>query len=170
MEVHRVQNDDYPPQNPRDPPLFAEPTLEFCVLTTQNICEDGKIRLTDGVLEKTEHTTLFSRAAGYDDDDNCIISSESSQDSGIEDANERAHQAEDKVNLTAYLIGTNIADAIYGRVYSGRVLRRTSAADPWQVAVEGCVINNTENPENEIAAMNVRRSSPPPSSHHRRTP
>jgi len=169
MEVHRVQNDDYPPQNPRDPPLFAESPLESCENTTQKVCEDGRIRLTDGVLEKTGRTTLFSRAAGYDDDDNSIKSSESSQDSGIEDVNE-AHQAEDKVNLTAYLIGTNIADAIYGRVYSGRVLRRTSAADPWQVTVEGCVINNTENPENEIAAMNVRRSSPPPSSHHRRTP
>jgi len=169
-------NDDYSQHcSPFDPPTFPDPILDACVRISCNVRDkNGSIKFYHNtVLIKTRDSAPFSQADRFivnnelvDMEYSSNSSSSNSSDSGegeIENIGERPQQ-----NKCAYLICDELSDAIYGKVYHGIVLRRSSPTDniwqmttdecaikamTWEGIIKGCNQNQTENPRNEIAAM-----------------
>jgi len=172
MSMNR--NDDYTRNlSPLDPPAFPDPILDSCVRISSNVRDrNGAIKFhRNAILIKTRDSAPFSLArAGRFIVDNKLADMEYSSNSSIsyssegeiEDVSERPQQ-----NECAYLICDERSDAIYGKVYHGIVLRRSSLDNVWQMTADECAIkamtwerirkgfNNkqTENPQDEIAAM-----------------
>jgi len=173
LNMNMNLNDDYSNHHsPLDPPAFPEPLLDSCMCISSNVRDkNGAIKLYhNAVLIKTRDSVPFSRAGrivvdneltdmGYSSNS----SSSSSSEGEIEDVDVGPQQ-----NECAYLICERRSDAIYGKVYHGIVLRRSSPTDSvWQMTTSECAIkamtwerirkgvgdNQTENPQDEIAAM-----------------
>jgi len=113
------------------------------------------------VLVKNGGSAHFSRAGRFpvqDDSD----SDDSTSSSSSEGVNEKPEESE-----CAYLMCEVIHEAIYGKVYHGIILRRSSSTDVWHMTNEECAIKAMtwdqiragrerhliENPQDEISAM-----------------
>jgi len=165
------QNDDYPRYNARDNPRpFPEPTLRTCVRMSQSVRDGANVIVLNGVLVENGHFTTFSRAGGFDDDNDAENHSSSSSMSIDSSEDQREiedfpRQNENQETLIAYLIFEFLSLAIHGRVYIGKVLRRSRPDDDWHMTTELCAIKAmewtsirdgqhlAENPRDEIAAM-----------------
>jgi len=149
-------NDDYPPLDdnaPDNPRPFPDPTLRNCVRMSQNVRVGANLIVLNEVLVENGHFTTFSRAGGFDDDNDA---------ENIEDF---PRQNENQETLIAYLIFEFLSLAIHGRVYIGKVLRRSRPDDDWHMTTELCAIkamrwtsirdgrHTLENARDEIAAM-----------------
>jgi len=173
------RNDDYPQHNmPLEPPAFPEPILDSCVRINSTVRDrNGTTQFyQNAVLVKTRSTAPFNRAGRFninnesDHDDSSSSSSSSSSsnsssDSSMEENEDTPEQSQEKDS--AYLIFENVHNAIYGRVYRGKVLLKCPIDNVWQMTTDECAIkamtwegirrgrelNQAENPQDEIAAM-----------------
>ena len=149
-------NDDYPPPDdnaPDNPRPFPEPTLMNCVRISLSVRDWANLIVLNHVLVENGHFTTFSRAGGFDDDNDA---------ENIEDF---PRQNENQETLIAYWIVEFRSLAIHGRVYIGKVLRRSRPDDDWRMTTELCAIkemewtsirdgrHTLENVRDEIAAM-----------------
>ena len=158
----------------RAQPPFPEPMIESCVRVSNNVCDRmGVTKIyRDRVLVKRRVSALFSHASKFvvdvDDIDISICNrSISSSDISKGQHERRGVDNQDEDHERAYLICDEIHDAIYGKVYHGIVLHRSSPSDVWQMTLEQCAIKEmswekikkgrehfwVENPQDEIAAM-----------------
>jgi len=167
------ENDDYPQHTkPLEPPAFSEPILDSCVRINSNVLNrNGTVEFrSNAVLVKTGGSAPFSRAGRLIDNDELIDSDDfSSSNSSDSSEDETEDDERPQENEYAYLICDAIHDAIYGKVYHGNLLRRSSSTEVWQMMIEECAIKamtwdsirrgrnqqKAENPEGEISAMQL---------------
>jgi len=165
---NRNRNDDFShDREVLDPPAFTEPILDSCVRINSDVRgRNGTVRMQSyRVLVKNGGSAPFNSAGRLtvnDEPDSDGYVSSSSSESETEDIIPE--------NEIAYLICDEIRKAIYGKVYRGIVLRRstpTNTTDDWQMTNQDCAIkampwdeirrgrarNQAENPEDEISAM-----------------
>lgn len=154
----------------RDPLPLPEPMIESCVRINTDVRDrEGITRFySDRVLVKRRDSTLFT-IAGNIVVDGVAEMDLSSCDSSSTDStrNSPGNQRINDKNERAYLICDEIHNAIYGSVYHGIVLERSSPDDVWQMTTEDCAIKSmfwsqvrrgrlrhmAENPQDEISAM-----------------
>jgi len=164
------ENNDYP-QHPEllEPPAFPEPILDSCVCITTDVRDrNGTISLRrNAVLVKTRYSAPFSRAGRFIVNDEVDLDDSSSNSSSDSNADETEDDERLQEDQCAYLICDEIHDAIYGKVYHGIILRRSSSTEVWQMTIDECAIKamtwdsirigrnqqKSEDPEGEIAAM-----------------
>jgi len=157
----------------RAQPPFPDPMIESCVRVSGYICDMEGVtkRYFNRLLVKRKVSTLFSHAGKFMVDGSDVGHSIRSSDDSISscDGSEYKKDSSDlpAQNERAYLICDRIRHAIYGQVYDGIVLYRSSPDDVWQMTSEKCAIKEmiwekinegrrhdcAENPRDEIAAM-----------------
>jgi len=124
--LNMSENSDYPQHTePLEPPTFPEPILDSCVRIIADVQDrNGTISLRrKEVLVKTGSSAPFSRAGKLVVNDELFDLDESSSSinsDSIEDS-------------YGYLISDEIHDAIYGKVYHGKILRRSDSTEVWQM-------------------------------------
>jgi len=159
------RNDDFSHEREvLDPPAFTEPILDSCVRINSNVrCRDGTVRMQYyRVLVKNGGSAPFKSAGRL------TVNDEADSDGYVSSSSSES-ETEDIIpeNEIAYLIWDEIRNAIYGKVYHGIVLRRSTPTDVWEMTNQDCAIkamtwdeirrgiarNQAENPEDEISAM-----------------
>lgn len=152
-----IRNDDYPqdPVTVRVPQSLPEPLLDLCETMSSNLRDEGG-EIRSALVSTTEQYATYSSAGRFEINN---INTSTPNDSSIRHTPDRQRQRRE----SAYLICDELKGSIFGKVYEGKVLRR-SPAGGWHQTTD-CAIkkmkwekirskpNCQENPKQEIAVM-----------------
>jgi len=189
-------NDDFPPEarQPRNPGQFPRPIIDQCERYRDRVrLRNGQIQLFANIIVPlivspsasgagvTGRTTRMRSSRGFDDgsdddDSACSYSDDDHYSSdGDEDMADVVDSRQPRMANHAYLLIRSLREAIYGQVWSGIVLRRSTQTiteggvertrQIWEQTDQQCAVKemglhqimeergSAENPYQEVSAM-----------------